>query len=245
MIVLLLGTGVVLTVLTGAVQFRYLGFALKEVLGKITQKSVEPGVGVALSGGGHRAGVDGRRRQHRGRGHGHLHRRPRRAALALGVGAARDVHQVRRDRGRAALPREGRDGVMRGGAMYTLKNGLGLPWLGSVFALLVSLAAFGIGNMVQANSVADSLRRLVRHRHHRDRHRPGGAHRGGHPRRHSPHRRGHRDHGAVHGGVLPRRRADHPDPLRRPRFPRPSRWCSAAPSRVRAASGGFAGATRR
>src|SRR5512139_2074251 len=43
MIVLLLGTGVLLTVLTGAVQFRYLPFALREVLGKITQKSSGPG----------------------------------------------------------------------------------------------------------------------------------------------------------------------------------------------------------
>ena len=42
-IVLLLGTGVLLTVLTGGVQFRYLGFALREVLGKITQKSDGPG----------------------------------------------------------------------------------------------------------------------------------------------------------------------------------------------------------
>jgi AGCS family alanine or glycine:cation symporter len=49
-------------------------------------------------------------------------------------------------------------GTMRGGAMYTLKNGLGLPWMGAIFAGLVSVAAFGIGNMVQANSVADSLR---------------------------------------------------------------------------------------
>src|SRR3546814_4090693 len=46
-------------------------------------------------------------------------------------------------------------GIMRGGAMYTL-NKLGLPWLGTLFALLTSLAAFGIGNMVQANSVARS-----------------------------------------------------------------------------------------
>jgi AGCS family alanine or glycine:cation symporter len=46
---------------------------------------------------------------------------------------------------------------MRGGAMYILRKGLGLPWLGTVFAGLVSLAAFGIGNMVQANSVASSL----------------------------------------------------------------------------------------
>jgi alanine or glycine:cation symporter, AGCS family len=40
--------------------------------------------------------------------------------------------------------------------MYTLKA-RGLGWLGVVFALLTSLAAFGIGNMVQANSVAQSL----------------------------------------------------------------------------------------
>ena len=40
--------------------------------------------------------------------------------------------------------------------MYTLKA-RGLGWLGAVFALLTSLAAFGIGNMVQANSVAQSL----------------------------------------------------------------------------------------
>jgi AGCS family alanine or glycine:cation symporter len=42
--------------------------------------------------------------------------------------------------------------------MYTLQKGLGLPWLGTTFALLTALAAFGIGNMVQANSVADSLK---------------------------------------------------------------------------------------
>jgi AGCS family alanine or glycine:cation symporter len=49
-------------------------------------------------------------------------------------------------------------GTYRGGAMYILKNGLGTPWLGAVFALLTALAAFGIGNMVQANSVAESVK---------------------------------------------------------------------------------------
>jgi AGCS family alanine or glycine:cation symporter len=48
-------------------------------------------------------------------------------------------------------------GTMRGGAMYVLKKGFGWPWLGGLFALLTALAAFGIGNMVQANSVAASL----------------------------------------------------------------------------------------
>ena len=43
MIVLLDGTGLLLTILTGGVQFRYLGFALREVLGKLTQMAAGPG----------------------------------------------------------------------------------------------------------------------------------------------------------------------------------------------------------
>ncbi len=46
------------------------------------------------------------------------------------------------------------DGTMSGGPMYALKNGLGLYWLGGIFALCGSITALGIGNMVQANSVA-------------------------------------------------------------------------------------------
>lgn len=38
MIVLLMGTGLLLTILTGLVQFRRLGFALAEVLGRITHR---------------------------------------------------------------------------------------------------------------------------------------------------------------------------------------------------------------
>ncbi len=46
-----------------------------------------------------------------------------------------------------------------GGPMYYIKNGLGSKWawLGTAFALFGSLAGFGIGNTVQANSVADAL----------------------------------------------------------------------------------------
>lgn len=43
---------------------------------------------------------------------------------------------------------------MRGGPMYYLANGAGLPWLGWLFALFTALATFGIGNMTQANSTA-------------------------------------------------------------------------------------------
>jgi alanine or glycine:cation symporter, AGCS family len=157
MIVLLVGTGLLLTIVTGGVQFRYLGVALREVLGKITQKSTAAGevspfqaVATALAstvGVGNIAGV----------------------ATAISIGGPGAlfwlwvsgvlgmctkfaeiviaIHYRERDAG----------GQFRGGAMYVLRNGLGMPWLGSIFAGLVSLAAFGIGNMVQANSVAASM----------------------------------------------------------------------------------------
>lgn len=50
-------------------------------------------------------------------------------------------------------------GKQTGGPMYYIKNGLsgGWGWLGSLFALFGAVAAFGIGNMVQSNSVADAL----------------------------------------------------------------------------------------
>jgi len=46
-----------------------------------------------------------------------------------------------------------------GGPMYYIKNGLGAKWawLGGAFAVFGALAGFGIGNTVQANSVADAL----------------------------------------------------------------------------------------
>jgi AGCS family alanine or glycine:cation symporter len=46
---------------------------------------------------------------------------------------------------------------MAGGPMYVLERGLGQRWLGIVFAALTSVAAFGIGNMVQANSISTLL----------------------------------------------------------------------------------------
>ena len=46
-----------------------------------------------------------------------------------------------------------------GGPMYYIKNGLGKKWawLGTAFAIFGSFAGFGIGNTVQANSVAAAL----------------------------------------------------------------------------------------
>lgn len=46
-----------------------------------------------------------------------------------------------------------------GGPMYAIKNGLGKKWLwlGGAFAIFGGLAGFGIGNMVQVNSMALAL----------------------------------------------------------------------------------------
>ena len=46
-----------------------------------------------------------------------------------------------------------------GGPMYAIKNGLGKKWawLGTAFALFGGIAGFGIGNMVQANGIADVM----------------------------------------------------------------------------------------
>ena len=158
MIGLLIGTGLLLTVITGGAQFRYLAIALKEVLGKVLQKSgrqegsVSPFQAVATAlastvGVGNIAGVA--------------------TAISIGGPGALFWLWVSGVLGMCtkyceiviALHYREKDpsGTMRGGAMYVLRNGLGQPWLGALFAGLVSVAAFGIGNMVQSNSVAHSL----------------------------------------------------------------------------------------
>jgi AGCS family alanine or glycine:cation symporter len=50
-------------------------------------------------------------------------------------------------------------GRMVGGPMYAIRTGLGprWAWLGTAFAVFGGLAGFGIGNMVQANSIAAAM----------------------------------------------------------------------------------------
>ena len=161
MIVLLLGTGLLLTVLTGLIQFRRLPFALREVLGKMFGKghgagSVTPFQAVATAlastvGVGNIAGVA--------------------TAISIGGPGALLWLWVSGLLGMCTKYAEivtamhyrqpDASGTMRGGAMYTLKHGLRMPWLGTIFALLTAIAAFGIGNMTQANSVAASLEESI------------------------------------------------------------------------------------
>ena len=156
MLVLLMGTGILLLFVTGGVQFRHLGTALGEVLGKLRNRTAGAGsvtpfqaVATALAstvGVGNIAGVATAITLG---GPGALFWLWVSGILGMGTKYAEIV---------IALHYRERDaaGVMRGGAMYTLKK-RGLGWLGATFALLTALAAFGIGTMVQANSVAQSL----------------------------------------------------------------------------------------
>ena len=55
------------------------------------------------------------------------------------------------------------DGSVSGGPMYTLLHGLNMPKLAAAFAFFTLVASFGIGNMVQANSVTDGLTYIFPH----------------------------------------------------------------------------------
>ena len=158
MIAMLVGTGILLTIVTGVVQIRFLIPSLAEVLGRITQHgggrgSLRPFQAVATAlastvGVGNIAGVA--------------------TAISLGGPGALFWLWVSGALGMCTkyaeivvalhYRRPDDKGALRGGAMYVLREGLGLPWLGAIFALLTAVAAFGIGNMVQANSVADVMR---------------------------------------------------------------------------------------
>ncbi len=46
------------------------------------------------------------------------------------------------------------DGTMLGGPMYALERGLKMKWMAVLFSIFTAIAAFGIGNSVQANSIA-------------------------------------------------------------------------------------------
>ena len=55
------------------------------------------------------------------------------------------------------------NGNASGGPMYYIKNGLGKKWiwLAYLFSLLGALAAFGIGNIAQVNSIAESVNQML------------------------------------------------------------------------------------
>jgi alanine or glycine:cation symporter, AGCS family len=160
LLVLLVGTGFYLTILLRGLQFRQLGPALHDALIKRKEPGAEGDIShyqalmtalAATVGTGNIVGV----------------------ATAIAVGgpgalfwmwitglvgmATKYAEAVLGVRYRIVDAR----GEMNGGPHYYLSRGLGGGFgrvMGGLFALFASIAAFGIGNMVQSNSVADALR---------------------------------------------------------------------------------------
>ncbi len=157
MLILLVGTGIWLTLALRGLQIRKLGYALYLALVKRKEETDEPGdithfqaLMTALSatvGTGNIAGVA--------------------TAIAMGGPGALFWMWVTGLVGMATKYAEAvlavkyrvvdENGEMSGGPMYYIANGLKKPWLGAIFACFASVAAFGIGNMVQSNSIADAV----------------------------------------------------------------------------------------
>ena len=158
-IVLLLGTGVYLTLVLRGVQFRQLGRALWLALVVREEEGAEGDIShfqalmtalAATVGVGNIAGVS--------------------TAIAAGGPGALFWMWITALFGMATKYSEAllgvhyrevdRRGNMAGGPMYYLSRGVGGRagrLLGGAFALFAAIAAFGIGCMVQSNSVADAL----------------------------------------------------------------------------------------
>ena len=164
MLILLVGTGIYLSVRMGFLQFRKFGYAMKNTVGKIFQKQtagegeVTPFQAVATAlaatvGTGNIAGVTG--------------------AIAVGgpgavfwmwLSALFGMMTKFSEVVLAIRYRERNEkGDWVGGPMYYIKNGLGKSWnwLAMVFSLLGALAAFGIGNMTQVNTIASSINTAI------------------------------------------------------------------------------------
>ena len=164
MMVLILGVGIYLSVGCGFPQFSHFIHIMKNTLGKAFEKSEKKEGAVspfkamctalaASIGTGNIAGVSG--------------------AIAIGgpgavfwmwvsalLGMCTKYAEVTlsikyRERNEA--------GDWVGGPMYYIKNGLGKSWkwLGAVFAVFGALAAFGIGNMTQINTIASTVNTAI------------------------------------------------------------------------------------
>ena len=164
MLVLLVGTGVYLSVRLGFLQFRKFGYAMRNTAGRIFHKQeagsgeVTPFQAVATAlaatvGTGNIAGVTG--------------------AIAVGGPGAvfwmwlSGLFGMVTKYAEVVLAVKYRErnkkGDYVGGPMYYIKNGLGKKWmwLAVVFSILGGITAFGTGNMTQVNTIASSVNTAI------------------------------------------------------------------------------------
>ena len=164
MLILLVGTGVLLSARMGFIQFTRFGYAMKNTLGKVFHRQ-EAGHGevtpfqavttalAATVGTGNIAGVTG---AIAAGGPGAVFWMWVSALFGMATKYSEVVLAVRyRERNE--------QGDWVGGPMYYIKNGLGKNWgwLGAVFCVFGFLASFGIGNMTQVNTIASSINTAI------------------------------------------------------------------------------------
>lgn len=159
MLVLLVGTGIYLTIITGFFQVTKINVWIKATFGSFANKKVEgddnitpfQAVSTALAstvGTGNIAGVTT-------------------AIVAGGPGAlfwmwfAAFFGMITKysEVLLAVYFREKtQDGKHYGGPMYYISKGAKMPWLGTIFAIFAVFACFGIGNMTQTNAMASVIK---------------------------------------------------------------------------------------
>lgn len=163
MLILLVGTGIFLTIRTGFLPWRNLPYAIKSTLSKEARQKKDGGEGdispfsalttalAATIGTGNIVGV-ATAMVSGGPG----------ALVWMWISAAFGLTSKFSECMLAIKYREVNEkGEMSGGPMYTMKKAFKNTTLGSVlgwlFALFAVIASFGIGNMTQANSISEAL----------------------------------------------------------------------------------------
>jgi AGCS family alanine or glycine:cation symporter len=159
LLLLLMGIGIYLTIVLKGLQFTYLPYALKLAFGKQKKDEGEGDIShfaslmtalAATIGIGNIAGVATAMTVG---GFGALFWMWVTALIGMAIKYAEAILAVKY---RTTDER----GEMCGGPMYFIEYGLGWKWLAICFALFGAIGAFGGGNMLQANSVADVMRSM-------------------------------------------------------------------------------------
>ncbi len=153
---LLIGTGIFFTIYLGFPQFRFFAHGWRIVTGKYVKEETKgetspfEALTTAMSGAVGTGNIGG-------------------VALAIWVGGpaaifwmwitaifgmtTKFVEVTLAHKYRTTLP----DGSISGGPMYFIEHGLGMKWVGVLFAALMMICAIGSGNMPQINNIANVL----------------------------------------------------------------------------------------
>lgn len=160
-LVLLMGTGIFLTLRLRLLPWRNLGYALSSALGREARATEKPGdvspfsaLMTALAATIGTGNIVGVATALTAGGPGALVWMELSALFGMATKYAECMLSVR-------FRKRNARGEMSGGPMYVLRDGAGLGRLGAalggVFALFAVCASFGIGGMTQANSIAGAL----------------------------------------------------------------------------------------